>query len=164
MRRPTSAGLAGRSGKIPSRVGIPSGRLPCSGIVLIGWWRLIAHGFLSPCAAAVPRCRFAALRAPLFHLGALRSFGSAFRFLLQRTLARGFAGGGCRADARNEMKVLAAFNLLASSAGAVQGCGLGAVIVVAAEIDFSPVGRGGVSGGMPTGLPGPASTSTSATG
>jgi hypothetical protein len=34
--------------KIPSRVGIPSGRLPCGGMVLTGWRRLIAHGFLSP--------------------------------------------------------------------------------------------------------------------
>jgi hypothetical protein len=41
--------------KIPSLVGIPSGRLPCGGIVLTGWWRLIAHGVLSPRAVAVPR-------------------------------------------------------------------------------------------------------------
>lgn len=38
--------------KIPSWVEIPSG--PWSGIVLIGWWRLITHGFLPP---ARLRCR-----------------------------------------------------------------------------------------------------------
>ena len=46
--------------KIPSRVGIPSGRLPCSGMVLIVWWRLIAHGFLPPlrgCDAALSRSK-----------------------------------------------------------------------------------------------------------
>ena len=41
--------------KIPTRVDVPSGRLPCSGIVLIGWRRLIAHGFLPPLARL--RCR-----------------------------------------------------------------------------------------------------------
>ena len=103
--------------------------------------------------------RFLLLCALLGGLGALRGFGLAFCFLLQRPLACGFAGGGCRADVRNEMEVLAAFNLLAGSAGAVQGRGLGAVVVVAAEIDFSCVGRGGVSCGMPAGLAGPAPTS-----
>lgn len=103
--------------------------------------------------------RFLLLCALLGGLGALRGFGLAFCFLLQRPLACGFAGGGCRADARNEVEVLAAFNLLAGSAGAVQSRGLGAVVVVAAEIDFSCVGRGGVSCGMPAGLAGPAPTS-----
>ena len=40
--------------KIPSRVGIPSRRLPCSGIVPVVWWRLIAHVSLPP---ARLRCR-----------------------------------------------------------------------------------------------------------
>ena len=75
--------------------------------------------FLLLCALL--RCRFAALCALLGGLGALRGFGLAFCFLLQRPLACGFAGGGCRADARNEVEVLAVFNLLAGSAGAVQG-------------------------------------------
>ena len=35
-------------GLLPDRVEIPSGRLPCGGIVPVGWWRLIAHSFLSP--------------------------------------------------------------------------------------------------------------------
>lgn len=50
------------------------------------------------------------------------------------------------------------FNLFADGAGAVQGRGLGAVVVVAAEIDFSLVGRDGVSGGVPAWLAGPAPT------
>ena len=42
-------------GLLPDRVEVPSGRLPCSGVASVIWWRLIAHGFLSPCVAAVPR-------------------------------------------------------------------------------------------------------------
>lgn len=127
--------------------------------VLFGGLLLSLEGerFLLLCALL--RCRFAALYTLLGGLGALRGFGLAFCFLLQRTLACGFAGGGCRADARNEVEVLAAFNLLAGGAGAVQGGGLGAVVVVAAEIDFSCVGRGGVSCGTPAGLAGPTPTS-----
>jgi hypothetical protein len=55
VRRPPAQDLGAGPVEIPSRVGIPSGRLPRSGIVLTGWWRLIAHGFLSPLARL--RCR-----------------------------------------------------------------------------------------------------------
>ena len=57
--------------EIPSRVEIPSGRLPRSGVVLIGWWRLIAHGFLPPlrgCAAALS-CSKDASKAVAVHGG-----------------------------------------------------------------------------------------------
>ena len=112
-----------------------------------------------PLLGAPLRCRFATFCPLLCRLGALRSPGLTFRFLLLRTLVRGFAGGGRRANTRDEMEVLAASNLFTGGASTIQDCGLGAVIVVAAESDFPPVGRGGVSCGMPAGLAGPAPTS-----
>jgi hypothetical protein len=115
-----------------------------------------------PLLGAPLRCRFATFCPLLCRLGALRSPGLMFRFLLLRTLVRGFAGGGRRANTRDEMEVLAASNLFTGGASTIQDCGLGAVIVVAAESDFPPVGRGGVSGGMKTGSAGPAPTPTSA--
>jgi hypothetical protein len=58
-------------GLLPDRVEIPSGRLPCSGIVPVVWWRLIAHGFLSPlrgCGAALSRSKDAS-KAVAVHAG-----------------------------------------------------------------------------------------------
>ncbi len=127
--------------------------------MLFGGLVLSLEGERFPLLGALLRCRFAAFCALLCRLGALRGFGLAFRFLLHGTLACGFAGGGCRADARNEVEILAAFNLFAGATGAVQGRRLRAVVVVAAEVDFSPVGRSGVPGGMPAGLAGPSLTS-----
>jgi hypothetical protein len=57
-----------------------------------------------PLLGASLRCRFAAFRALLRRLGALRSLGLAFRFLLQRTLARGFPIVG-RHDVSRSMRV-----------------------------------------------------------
>jgi hypothetical protein len=122
--------------------------------VLFGSLLLPLKGERFPMPGALLRRRFTALCALLCRLCPLYGFGLPFRFLLQCMLACSFAGGGCGANARDGLEVLAAFNLFAGGAGAVQGCGLGAVVVVAAEIDFSPVGGGGVSSGVPAGLPG----------
>jgi hypothetical protein len=53
-------------GLLPDRVEVPSGRLPCSGIVPVIWWRLIAHGLLSPlrgCGVALSRSKDASMAA-----------------------------------------------------------------------------------------------------
>jgi hypothetical protein len=103
-------------------------------------------------------CGFALLRALLCFFGTLRGSGFAFCFLVQGSLACGFAGSGGGANAGDEVEALAAFDLFADGAGAVQGRGLGAVVVVATEIDFSPIGRHGVAFGMPARLAGSAPT------
>src|SRR5690349_4801775 len=98
--------------------------------MLFGVLLLSLEGERFPLLGALLCRRFAALCALLCDLGALRGFGLAFRFLLQGTLARGFSGGRCRADTRNEVEILAAFNLFAGATGAVQGRRLGAMIVM----------------------------------
>jgi hypothetical protein len=62
---------------------------------------------LFPLLGALLCCRLASFCALGLRLAALRSLGLLFRFLFQRTIARGFAGGGRRADTRHEMKILA---------------------------------------------------------
>jgi hypothetical protein len=130
--------------------------------VPFGGLLLSLEGERFPLLSALVCDRFTVLCALLCRLGMLHSFSLALGFLRQRTLTRGFAEGRCRADARDEVEVLAALNLLAGGASAVQGRGLRAVTVMTAEIDLSPVGRGGVSGGMPVRLPGAAPASPSA--
>jgi hypothetical protein len=51
------------------------------------------------------------------------------------------------------VETLTALDLLADGASAFDSCGLGAVAVLAAEIDFSTVGSGGMACSVP-GFPG----------
>jgi hypothetical protein len=91
-------------------------------------------------------------------LSALGRLGFAFGFLLSRS----YAGIGGRADAGNQMEAIAVHNLFADGVRTLDCRSLATVIVLAAEIDFPPVGRPGMSGRVPTRLPGPASAPSAA--
>jgi len=80
---------------------------------------LSLEGERFPLLGALLRNRLTVLCALECFLGALGGFGLAFRLSPQCTLARGLAGGGCCADTRDELEVLAALNLFAGSAGTV---------------------------------------------
>lgn len=95
---------------------------------------------------------FSPLGALLGGLGALGCPGFAAGFLLRCLLACGFPGAWCRTDAGYQMLALPVFDLLADGGGALEGRVLRAVPVLAAEVNFSAVRRGGFPCGVPAGL------------
>ena len=95
---------------------------------------------------------FSLFCALLRGLGAFVCLGFAAGFLLGCLLACGCSGGWCRADVGDQVLALAMFNLITDGGGALEGCVLRAVAVLAAEVDFAAVGRGGFPFGVPAGL------------